>query len=143
MLLFLVTLGAFSLSIAAKVLVDHFLSGRLAILGALVGFERSVNAGVAFGITFPGYWQQILVITALLIIVILAVRAKDATLQRVAFGLILGGAFANIADRLRDGLVTDFIQVGSFPIFNVADSCITIGVVLLLIDTLLLERQRR
>ncbi len=56
------------------------------------------------------------------------------TWSRVAFGMILGGAFGNVADRIRDGLVTDFLQVGTFPIFNVADSCITIGVFLLILE---------
>lgn len=54
----------------------------------------------------------------------------------VAFALILGGAIGNIADRIRLGYVVDFIDLRWFPVFNVADSCITIGVVLLLLRML-------
>ncbi len=134
--LLFVTIGAFALSVIAKMLVDHFLLSRFAIIGSFVGFERSVNPGVAFGITFPGHLQEILVAAALVVMVVLALRYHQSRWQQVAFGLILGGAFANIADRFFDGVVTDFVQVGTFPIFNVADSCITIGVVLLLIEAL-------
>ena len=54
----------------------------------------------------------------------------------VAFALILGGAVGNIADRLRLGYVVDFFDLHWFPVFNVADSCITIGVLLLLLRML-------
>jgi signal peptidase II len=46
-------------------------------------------------------------------------------------------------DRLRDGFVTDFFQVASFPVFNVADSCITVGVALLLVESLFFSRNHR
>jgi lipoprotein signal peptidase len=71
-----------------------------------------------------------------------AVRAKGSAAQRVGFGLIIGGALGNVADRLLDGHVTDFFQVGAFPIFNVADSCITVGVVILLAESLGLFKER-
>jgi signal peptidase II len=50
----------------------------------------------------------------------------------VAVGLLLGGALSNFVDRVRNGHVTDFIHVHHFPVFNLADSFITVGVVLLL-----------
>lgn len=54
----------------------------------------------------------------------------------VAFALILGGAIGNILDRVRLGYVVDFFDLRWFPVFNVADSCITIGVCLLLLRML-------
>ena len=54
----------------------------------------------------------------------------------VAFALILGGAVGNIIDRVRLGFVVDFFDLRWFPVFNVADSCITIGVCLLLLRML-------
>ena len=54
----------------------------------------------------------------------------------VAFALILGGAVGNIVDRLRLGYVVDFFDLHWFPVFNVADACITIGVFLLLLRML-------
>lgn len=54
----------------------------------------------------------------------------------LAFALILGGAIGNIVDRIRMGYVVDFFDLRWFPVFNVADSCITIGVFLLLVRML-------
>ncbi len=54
----------------------------------------------------------------------------------LAFALILGGAIGNIADRIRLGYVVDFFDLRWFPVFNIADSCITIGVALLLLRML-------
>jgi signal peptidase II len=50
---------------------------------------------------------------------------------RIAFGMLLGGAFGNLIDRLRLGHVTDFIDVGPWPIFNIADSSIVVGIAVL------------
>ena len=54
----------------------------------------------------------------------------------LAFALILGGAVGNIADRVRLGYVVDFFDLRWFPVFNVADSCITIGAIILIVRTL-------
>ena len=58
-------------------------------------------------------------------------------------GLMLGGAIGNLIDRFTQGYVTDFISVGSFPVFNVADSCVTVGVGLLVLATILEENKQR
>ncbi len=129
-MLFLATTISLILSLLAKLAADTFLTSRISVLGSFAGFQYAVNKGVAFSITFPGYLQNILITIALLALAWAAWHAKTL-LNRIAFGMILGGALANVADRMRDGFVTDFLQVGTFPIFNVADSCITIGVVLL------------
>ena len=55
----------------------------------------------------------------------------------------LGGAVGNLIDRLTIGHVTDFISVGSFPVFNVADSSITIGVVILLLSMIISEHKQK
>jgi signal peptidase II len=57
-------------------------------------------------------------------------------LVRLALAMQLGGALGNLVDRLTEGTVTDFISLGSFPVFNLADACISLGVALLLIDML-------
>jgi signal peptidase II len=58
-------------------------------------------------------------------------------------GLQLAGAAGNLIDRLLMGKVTDFISVGSFPVFNVADSSITVGVIVLLLGVWIKERQEK
>lgn len=65
-------------------------------------------------------------------------------LNRIGFGLILGGTLGNLIDRLRFGTVTDFIDLGFFPAFNIADSALTIGVILIaysLLRQMLREKQ--
>ena len=58
---------------------------------------------------------------------------KESNLLQIAISLQLSGAFGNIVDRIRLGSVTDFIDVGSWPVFNIADSCISVGMFLLII----------
>ena len=62
---------------------------------------------------------------------------------RIALGMQLGGAIGNLIDRLTIGYVTDFISVGTFPVFNVADSSISIGVVVLILGMWIMERQQK
>ena len=142
--------------------MERFLIARIPILGAFAGLELSHNPGIAFGVQLPPGFQTALIIIALIVVVVVAVRSVKSRENRakskehylssflsalyspsVAFGLIIGGALANVIDRLPDGLVTDFIQVGTFPTFNVADSCITVGVVLLLGEMTWKESSKR
>ena len=100
------------------------------------------NSGAAFG----SFQDGNAVFTVLAIIVILGIlyyypriEAGDWTL-RLAMALQLGGAAGNLIDRLRMGRVTDFISIGSFPVFNIADSAISVGVVVLLLGVWLRDR---
>ena len=70
------------------------------------------------------------------------VEADDWTLK-LAMGLQLGGAAGNLIDRLRVGRVTDFISVGSFPVFNIADASISVGVAVLLLGVWINERNEK
>ncbi len=132
---------AFVLSLAGKLLSDAFLTRPVPLFGELVGLVPSLNPGVAFGMMLPFGLHNLLVPIALALMAYVAVRHSRTLLSRAGFGLIIGGALCNVLDRIGDGVVTDFFQVGTFPIFNVADSCITVGVVLLLVD-MLLERRK-
>jgi signal peptidase II len=92
------------------------------------------NTGSAFGL-FQGS-SDILKILAVVAVILLGVYyVRSATrdwLLSVAFGLQLGGALGNIMDRFRHGYVVDWIDLPRWPTFNVADSAITVGVVLLM-----------
>lgn len=92
------------------------------------------NTGVAFGL-FQNL-SQLFTVTSILItagaIYAYAVHLPNRSRWvQVALGLIVGGAIGNIIDRLRLGFVVDFISVGWWPVFNMADSAVTIGVTLL------------
>ncbi len=107
------------------------------------------NKGVTFGLfaSSPGWgrWVMValvLVITAVLVIWLVKVNDK---LPALAIGLVIGGAVGNVIDRIRFAAVADFLDfhVGlwHWPAFNLADSAITIGVGLLLIDAFLTRQK--
>ncbi len=133
MILFLVSIGAFAFSLliswAASGLIEPII-----FIPKLFTLNLSYNAGVAFGINIPSPLEEILIVSALFVLSVFAFRSASSRLASIGFGLILGGAIANQIDRFADGFVTDYISVGTFPIFNAADSCITIGVLLVLIE---------
>lgn len=140
MALWLSIVVSFLLSTLARLFAEYFLDKRIAILGKIVGLEHLENPGVAFGLTFPPVIQSLLIATAFVVLFMFAVsRSKKSETPRYrmweqcCFGMILGGALGNIVDRLPDGVVTDYVQVGWFPLFNLADSFITVGVFLLLL----------
>ena len=121
------------LSIVAASAVDIWISSRIPILGQHIGLTYSLNPGIAWGIQLPRGIQEILILGALAAVAHMA-RSAKTTFSIQAYALIIGGGVANVVDRLRDGYVTDFIQIGTFPIFNVADMCVSIGVGLLLLE---------
>lgn len=103
------------------------------ILGPL-SLTLSHNRGVAFGLAGGGGVVLIL-LAALALGVIGYLFGRSATRPGmwVAAGLLAGGALGNLADRVRADEVTDYIDVGSWPAFNLADVAITCGVVLLVL----------
>lgn len=144
MRLFITTaLATTLLSLLAMWLGDTMLSERIAVLGSFAGLTLSHNPGIAFGIRLPDVFQEFLIIAALGWMTVLAIRSSTTPLHRIGFGCIVGGALGNLIDRLIDGVVTDYFQVGTFPVFNVADSFITIGVLFLLADALGMVRNNR
>lgn len=109
-------------------------------------FVHITNTGVAFGM-FQGraYIFAILAtIVALAIIYYFPQIPRHDKLLRVAMSMQLAGALGNLIDRLRqNGAVTDFVSVGNFPVWNVADASITIGVAILILGVLLQEWRDR
>jgi len=104
------------------------------------GFFRIIhahNTGAAFGL-FQGYSFALTIIALVGIVVILLyaflvyhrIPYLDNRLNGVALGLVLGGTVGNLIDRLSLGYVTDFIDFGFWPAFNIADSAITVGVII-------------
>jgi signal peptidase II len=91
------------------------------------------NTGVAFGaLEGAGLVVAILIGLSLTLLVVYFLVHRDMPLLWLPVGLLLGGALGNLADRAREGAVIDFIDPVAWPAFNVADSCIVVGVFLLL-----------
>ena len=107
------------------------------VLGQFLRLTLVHNSGAAFGL-FPGSRVPFILVSVLAIVVVLYLFARDAyrsLTNRILLGCILGGALGNLMDRIRWGRVVDFIDVGlgsiRWPVFNVADSAVTLGVILL------------
>jgi signal peptidase II len=118
---------------AAKAAIEaHLVPGQFEeVLGPLE-LTLSHNRGVAFGLA-GGAGVKLVLTTALALAVIgfLFSRNPQRPGMWLAVGLVAGGAIGNLADRIRADAVTDFIAVGSWPAFNLADVSITLGVLLL------------
>jgi signal peptidase II len=103
------------------------------VIGGLLDITYVHNKGVAFG-ALAGGGAIVAALTGVAlgaIVVYFVMRSRTAYLW-LPVGLLLGGALGNLLDRARDGAVTDFIDPVLWPAFNVADSCIVIGVLGLL-----------
>jgi len=94
----------------------------------LVSFR---NDGVAFGALAGGSWWLLVLLALVLIALITAVARSAGPRTWPAAGLIIGGALGNLIDRVLFGEVTDFLKVGAWPAFNVADAAIVVGALLL------------
>lgn len=126
----------------AAVEASLFPGEQVDVLGPLQ-LTLSHNRGVAFGLAGGGGAVLVLV-AALALGVIGYIFARSATRPGmwVAAGLLAGGALGNLADRLRADQVTDYIDVGAWPAFNLADIAITLGILLLVFLYLRDERER-
>ncbi len=108
---------------------DH----RWEVAGPVLAFEYVENRGAAFGL-FTGQTEVVLIaalVAAIILVSGLIRLAARSTLVAVGLGLVAGGALGNLIDRVRLGYVVDFVAVGVWPKFNVADTAITIGLLLL------------
>jgi signal peptidase II len=140
---------------AAIVLADQ--ASKWAVLASFVPGERlritgffnlvlAFNKGAAFSFLAgaPGWQTPLFVaiaLTAVVVVSVLLLRTPDRRIFCTALALILGGALGNVIDRLRFGQVVDFLDFHAlglhWPAFNVADSAITIGAGLLIIESFL------
>jgi len=132
-----VTLLMLGIDQFSKRLVSRHLSlgepwNPISCLRDLVSLTYITNTGAAFGL-FPDHGLFLIAIAVIVVIAILVYHRHlpDKTLVRASLGLQLGGALGNLIDRLRYGYVIDFIDFKVWPVFNLADSAIVVGVVVL------------
>lgn len=118
---------------AAKAAVEaNLTAGEHVDVLAGAGLALSHNSGVAFGLAAGGGTGLVLLTAAALVVVgYLFWRDPTRPGMWVAAGLLAGGALGNLADRIRIDAVTDYVSIGGWPNFNLADVCVTAGVLLL------------
>ncbi len=135
-------------AVAGDQLTKHVVTGRLAldessrVVGPL-SIHRVENSGIAFGF-FTSATGVVIALTAVAVVWMLVYFARHGARHPVipaALGLLIGGSVSNLVDRVRLGHVTDFIDFGWWPAFNLADSFIVIGVAILLAALLGADRR--
>ena len=115
--------------VASQLALDH----EVQVVGPL-SIHHVQNSGIAFGL-FASATAAVIVLTAIAVAWMIGYFARSGArhpLLPVAVGLLIGGSVSNLADRVRLGHVTDFLDVRYWPAFNLADSFIVIGVAMLL-----------
>jgi signal peptidase II len=120
---------------------DIGLYRQVHVIGPL-WFRHVRNTGIAFGL-FASATPIVIVVTSLIVAWLLVFFGRSGARHPIlpaALGLVIGGSLSNLVDRVRIGHVTDFVNIGSFPAFNLADSFITLGVLVLAAALLLPER---
>ena len=144
--LYLVALTVMLLDQASKFAVVNRIpfGSSVPVLDRILYFTTVRNPGGAFGL-FQSWAALLTVVTiAVCVAIMVFVRRKIAVapLVGVALALQLGGAVGNLIDRLRFHYVIDFIDLRVWPVFNVADSAITIGIALLAYYLIFAERRQ-
>ena len=134
-LLISTVLISFTFDRLSKNIVSNWLAhGESWPSDTFIKINHATNSGSAFGL-FPNQ-TMILIIASIFAIGFLVYfytkHAVSTRILRFAVGLQLGGAAGNLLDRIKDGTVVDFIDVGPWPIFNIADSSIVVGMTILL-----------
>ncbi|MCU0520500.1 MAG: signal peptidase II [Anaerolineae bacterium] len=147
--------GAVAVSILIDQLTKAWVAAELPLhqpvdvwswLAPILSFTRVENTGVAFGL-FPGLGGLFAVLSLLVVAGIVVFRRTlpiDDLWLHGALGLVTGGALGNVIDRVLRGHVLDFIDVNfwpfaQWPVFNLADSAVVVGVAILLVDSFLVE----
>lgn len=149
---FLIALIAFLIDQATKywIATSLTINEQIPVIGNFFLITSHRNRGAAFGILQDQRWFFIVVTTVVLIGIVwymLKIRKSGNRLLQTALALVLGGAVGNFFDRALTGEVVDFLQFNfgsyTFPIFNVADSCIVVGVALIILDSILEIRREK
>ena len=137
-------------AVAGDQLTKHLVTSWLAldqasqVIGPL-SIHRVENAGIAFGL-FTSATGVVIALTALAVVWMLVYFARSGARHPAipaGLGLLIGGSLSNLVDRVRLGHVTDFIDFGWWPAFNLADSFIVIGVGILLAAMFGADRSRK
>ena len=137
-LLLVVAVVAWLIDQATKALVVRNLAlgevfAPIPALARFFTFTHTTNTGAAFGLFPDAGWIFVIVAIVVISTILFYYRhlPTEHLLVRVSLGLQLGGALGNLTDRLTRGSVVDFLDFKIWPVFNVADSCIVVGVAIL------------
>lgn len=138
-----IAIGIFLLDRITKFLVVKFIPLNSSIeLFPFFSISHVLNTGTAFGLFKHAQWFFIIFAAAVSVFIILKHKTFQPKMQYI-LALVLGGALGNLFDRLVYGAVVDFIDFHVWPAFNIADSAVSIAVVLLLWQELKKSHHKR
>jgi len=123
-----VAAAAVAVDVMTKLAAATWLADRPVRLGRLVSLRLVHNRGVAFGVAAAAPTPAVVAVTAGVAVLIAVLAWRGELGAPVAAGLVVGGAVANVADRLTAGSVVDFLDVGRWPTFNLADVFLVAGI---------------
>lgn len=121
----------------SKIIVNSYIKEDVEIItNNVLTITKVENEGIAFGLNKRNLGNIGLSIIVICVIINYMISQKDKMNKKVIVFLsfILAGGFSNVIDRLFKGAVFDFIKIGNFPVFNIADICIVLGWILFVID---------
>lgn len=140
---YIITLLSFIIDQVSKALVStcFSLNESVKLINNFLYLNYINNTGASFSIlTNKKYLLIVLSLIAIVIIIRYINTFKNTIFNRIGLGLLLGGILGNLSDRILFGYVKDFISLYifgySFPVFNIADICIVVGVIILIISIL-------
>jgi len=125
---------------STKYLVDAQLAGRppVKVIPGVLQLTHTTNTGGAFGLSSGTPWVFGIASIAIAAVIVVTAGRVTTELQGVGLGLVLGGALGNLIDRLAGGIdfsgkVVDFIDFRVWPVFNLADTAVVVGMILLVV----------
>lgn len=141
----IIALFAFFLDQIIKLLAVNYLTS-VSLIPGFLSLIYAKNEGVAFSMFWGNRWFIIIISILLIIFLIYTIKKEyiekneNSNFKNITYGILIGGIFGNLFDRIFRGYVIDYVSANlfgySFPIFNLADVFITIGVIFLLITYL-------
>ncbi len=126
--------------------VNALADGPIVLIGDFLHLDLLYNTGAAFSFFGGGGRLLPLVVIGVVIAIFFALRDAGNLGEAIGLGLVLGGALGNLADRvfrgdgLIDGAVVDYIDLSFFATFNLADTAVTVGVIVLAVSTFFVKR---
>ena len=122
------------------------LNESIPVFGDFLSITLHFNTGAAFSM-MQGYRLLLTVLPSVMVILIIAYIIKNRRNSKrfllVSLSLIAGGGVGNIIDRFLAGQVTDYISVGNFPVFNLADMCVVLGCIFVAVFILFFDGKKR
>lgn len=140
MIFLLVIVGVLTVDQLTKYIVQsNMIEGQsMPVINGIFHLTYVRNPGAAFGI-FPDRTSFFILVTLLVILMVVIFYRqipREKLLMRIALGLMVGGALGNLLDRLRLGKVVDFFDFQVWPVFNIADMAVVVGVGILILELL-------